>query len=81
MREAESTIARPVRHVDVAALALIVRDLLAAGLPHAQGGAWLEERMAAALLDRHERGALAALQEGLRLGDRSLFDTVPAHWL
>ena len=79
--EAESTVTRLVPHVDIAALALIVKDLVARGHACLQDGAWLDERMAAAGLGRHERGALVALREGLRLDDRSLFDTMPAHWL
>ena len=79
--EAESTVTRLVPQVDIAALARIVKDLVAGGRACMQDGVWLEERIAAAGLGRHESDALVALRDGLRLDDRSLFDTIPAHWV
>ncbi len=51
--------------VDVVALAAIVHDLVGGGFARLQDGRWLRERVAAAGLDRHERGALEALRARL----------------
>jgi len=54
--------------VHVAAMAAIVRDLLAGGRDRVQDGPWLRERMRAAGLDRQECAALETLRARLRTG-------------
>jgi hypothetical protein len=66
--------------LDLQALARIVRDLVSGSDAWRHDGHWLEEQATWAGLGRHERGALAALRDGLRRGDRSLFETIPVHW-
>lgn len=63
-------------HVQVAAMAQVVAELLGGGLPRLEDAAWLRERAATAGLATHEYGALESLRVRLQQGGSSLLDAV-----
>ena len=70
----------PTPHVNVTAMAEIVKELLDGNASQQQNAAWLQQRSRAAMLGEHERAALEALRVQMYERGGTMRDEVILGW-